>query len=269
MPGLHGAREVARPRARGRDRARSRSRSSTSVIETAAAPQPPRRSRRRDLRDALQGPASRADAAGTAPAPRRRAAASGRACPDSRARRDRTRAAAAASPRGRPRRRAAASSTPCRRPTPCSPVIEPPASTHATRIASASCARPLGLARRRARRRGRAGEGCRRRRGRRCRRAGRARASSSRDPAQHLGQLRARHDAVLDVVALARSRPIAANADLRPFQSSARSASSAAARISDAPRVAADRARRAARSSSTCTATPSSSTISTAPAPSG
>ena len=61
-----------------------------------------------------------------------------------------------------------------------------------------------------------------------------------RDLAQHLGQLRARHDAVLDVVAL-EIRPIAAKADLRPFQSSARSASSAAVRISKRPGLAADR----------------------------
>ena len=59
------------------------------------------------------------------------------------------------------------------------------------------------------------------------------------DPAQHLGQLRPRDDAVLDVV-VGLTRPIAANADLRPFQSSARSCASAAVRISHAPLLAAD-----------------------------
>ena len=69
----------------------------------------------RDLRDARQARLLQRVRAVRARAPRRTAAASGRPCPGSRARPGRTRAAAAASPRGRPRRRAAASSTPCRR----------------------------------------------------------------------------------------------------------------------------------------------------------
>ena len=118
---------------------------------------------------------------------------------DSRGRRDRRRGAAAAS--------RARSSSPnisgiahaLSVPTPCSPVIEPPASTHASRIASRAPprARPR---RRRGRRRARADAGCRRRRGRRCRRAGRARCESSSIRRSTLGQLRARHDAVLHVV---------------------------------------------------------------------
>ena len=54
-------------------------------------------------------------------------------------------------------------------PTPCSPVSEPPASMHTSRIAVASCLGPLGLAREPRRRRARAGGGCRRRHGRRWR----------------------------------------------------------------------------------------------------
>ena len=91
-------------------------------------------SRMPSLRTALQGRPSRAGARGTGPAPRRTAAASGRACPGF------------ASPRGSKARRsrciAARSSSPnisgiahaLSVPTPCSPVIEPPASTQASRI---------------------------------------------------------------------------------------------------------------------------------------
>ena len=57
-----------------------------------------------DLRTGRQARPSRAGGRGTAPAPRRKAAASGRASRDSRAPAGRTRGAAAASPRCRPRR---------------------------------------------------------------------------------------------------------------------------------------------------------------------
>ena len=63
-------------------------------------------------------------------------------------------------------------------------------------------------------------------------------------------------------------RPTAANADLRPAQMAARSAGSSAARISVAPAFS-HSARTAVHSRSTSPCGPSSSTISTAPAPSG
>ena len=88
------------------------------------------------------------------------------------------------------------------------------------------------------------------------------------DPAQHLGQLRARHDAVLDVVVGA-TRPIAANAALRPRQMRARSCRRprrCGAR--SAPYPAADRLDRG-EVLRDLAAAPSSSTIRTAPAPAG
>ena len=82
----------------------------------------------------------------TGRAPRRRAAASGTACPGSRARAGRTPA----------RTRCIASRSASLNisgiahalsvPTPCSPVIEPPASTHASRMRPASSSRAFGLA---------------------------------------------------------------------------------------------------------------------------
>jgi hypothetical protein len=63
-------------------------------------------------------------------------------------------------------------------------------------------------------------------------------------------------------------RPTAANADLRPAQMTARSAGSSAALISVAP-AASHNARAVESSASTSAAGPSSSTISTAPAPAG
>ena len=142
---------------------------------------------------------SRAGGRGTAPAPRRRAAASGRACPGlaspcgSKALRKRCIAARSAS------LNISGIAHALSVPTPCSPVIEPPASTHASRIGCASSSARAACALDRVRRRGRAGAGCRRRRGRRCRRAGRALATARRCGAAPR-QARARHDAVLHVV---------------------------------------------------------------------
>ncbi len=62
--------------------------------------------------------------------------------------------------------------------------------------------------------------------------------------------------------------PTAANADLRPTQIAARSAGSSASLISVAP-ACSHSARTAAHSRSASPCGPSSSTISTAPAPSG
>ena len=148
-------------------------------------------------------------------------------------------------------------------PTPCSPVIEPPASMQYRRISAAtSTARPP--ARERARRSRSADAGCRRRRETRCRCAGPI-ALEIANPAEHLGQLRARHDAVLHVVvrrhaAHRRKRRLAPLPDARALLVvSARSRSSSR------------RARRQisstiANSSRTSAAGPSSSTISTASA---
>ena len=63
-------------------------------------------------------------------------------------------------------------------------------------------------------------------------------------------------------------RPIDANDDLRPRQISARSSGVSAARTSNDPHSPQIRST-TAESSATCTAGPSSSTISTAPAPAG
>ncbi len=106
-------------------------------------------------------------------------------------------------------------------PTPCSPVIEPPASTQASRISLASSLRPVGLAldalvvedeRVQVAVAGVEDVAD----------AEAVLALELGDPAQHLGQPRPRHDAVLHVV-VGLTRPIAAKADLRPLQSSARS----------------------------------------------
>ena len=152
-------------------------------------------------------------------------------------------------------------------PTPCSPVSEPPASMHASRIAVASSLGALGLARRPRRRRARAGAGCRRRRGRRSRRGARARR-------------RARRSA-------AAPRAAACAARRRPGRSSRRdpahrrerrlaAAPDAGALLGRLGRVqleraalAADRARPRPSPRATCAAGPSTSTISTAPAPAG
>ena len=99
-----------------------------------------------EARNARQARSAPAGAAGTGPAPRRRAAASGSPCRGWRSRRDRTRAAAARTPRGRARENICGIEHALSTPTPCSPVSEPPASMQAPRIASASAFAALGLA---------------------------------------------------------------------------------------------------------------------------
>ena len=150
-------------------------------------------------------------------------------------------------------------------PTPCSPVIEPPCSMQRSRIAPLTSSAALGRALDGGS--SKSTSGCRlpspawktlaTRTPERLRQLG--------DRAQHLGQRGPRDDAVLDdVVGLI--RPTAANADLRPFQISARSAGSVATRISNAPCSRQSRST-SANSCSTSTAGPSSSMTSTAPAP--
>ena len=155
---------------------------------------------RRRLRDARQARPAPAGARGRGRAPRRRAAASGRSCRGSRARRDRspTRsrciAARSRSPKSFGIEHALST------PTPCSPVSEPPASMQTSRIAVASCLGTLRLALDRLvvehERVQVAVAGVED-----ARDAEAVLGAELRGAAQHLGQLRARHDAVLDVVA--------------------------------------------------------------------
>ena len=270
MPGLDDAGQVARlvleqpvepVGARGRRRS---GRGGPRPCAAARRPRPPRASRR-GVRDARQRRAAPAGGRGTAPAPRRRGAGSGSPCRGSRARPGRRRGAAARTPRGRAPRTCFGIEHALSTPTPCSPVSEPPASMHASRIASASSlarsASPCGLVVEhervqvavarvedvpdaepvlgRARRSGAAPRAAACAGRRRPGRSSRARCDPS--PGTRLAALPDQR--ALGVVVL---RPAS-----RTSRDSRQIASTAAA------------------SSSTCTATPSSSTSSTAPAPSG
>ena len=79
------------------------------------------------------------DGAGTGRAPRRTAAASAGACPGCRARRGRTPAAARSIAARSASENIHGIEHTLSTPIPCSPVSDPPASTHASRISAASC----------------------------------------------------------------------------------------------------------------------------------
>ena len=191
----------------GRARIAARARRAAPAAPTAAARRRRCRSGRRARARRCRGSEALGNArqlewvrAIRARAPRRRAAASGRACPGSRGPPGRTRCAAASSPSRSASLNISGIAHALSVPTPCSPVIEPPASTHASRIWLASSSARVGLAFDPRRRRARADAGCRRRHGRRCRRAARARCESSSIRRSTSRRARARDDAVLHVV---------------------------------------------------------------------
>ena len=220
------------------------------------------------LRSALQGPPSRAGGRGTGPAPRRRAAASGRACPGSRARPDRTRARSALHHRE---------------------VVLAEHQRHRARLVGADAVLAGDRA---ARVDARLEDPARELLGARGLALDAAVVEDERmqvavagvedvadaqpvlarelvDAAQHLraASCAARRRPARSSSGL--TRPIAANAALRPRHTAARSAGSdgdAGSRPRRAPRQSASTR---ARSSSTCAGGPSSSTISTAPQPAG
>jgi hypothetical protein len=151
-------------------------------------------------------------------------------------------------------------------PTPCSPVIEPPASRHASRIwpdtssAAASCPGTASSY---------STSGCRFP-------SPAWNTFATRIPAEADSDAICASTAPSDVRGTTPSwtmndgliRPTAAKADLRPAQITARWTGSSAALISVAP-AASQMARTVDSSASTSAAGPSSSTISTAPAPAG
>ena len=157
-----------------------------------------RRVGHRSLTCAPRRPRARADARDRDREPRRTAAGSASPCRGWRARAGRTRTAAGGTPRGRRRENIAGMYARLSTPTPCSPVIEPPSSTHVRRSAGELLG-ALGLARAAPSRSRRAGGGCRRRRGRRSRPAACTRTRARRSGAAP-AKARARDHAVLDVV---------------------------------------------------------------------